>query len=137
MNVLKALGAGLVMLAITGWIVFASGPGLVRDYAIQQSWAPANLELGGDCDAGLLVWKFCNVWVQGPDGEGVSDMLMFFDFEGGDYSVNAVQASGDPTLVSSSLAMERYWNRVVSFLAVVGFFGLLGIAGPIAMLRRR
>lgn len=59
-----------------------------------------------------------------------SDVSLFFiDFHSGDYSVDLVIADDKPELATLSIALDKYWNRVI-LLAVflLGFAAIIGTA---------
>jgi hypothetical protein len=128
------IGALLAFMAV--WQI----PSLLRDTEIRK--APVILQDGdvqdGQCTTRQAIFVDCSAHVS-YDYEGQhyeSDVSLFFiDFHSGDYSVDLVISGEKPELATISIALDKYWNRVV-LLAVflLGFAAMVG-AGILAALR--
>ena len=127
------LGA-LVIAAILAFMAFWQIPSLLRDTQIRN--APVVLYDGdvenGKCTARQGIFVDCSAHLS-YDYNGQhfeSDVKLFFiDFHNGDYTVDLVIAGDKPELATISIALDKYWNRVI-LLAVflLGFAALIGAA---------
>jgi hypothetical protein len=118
-----------VVLALVAW---KAGPGLLRDWNLRNDYAPVMANVGGDCRAYVAVVTYCDVTLTTPGGT-VEDTLFFVDFNTSDYNVEVVAAPNDPSQISTSLAIEKFWNRVATLgaLAAVFLFTLIGMFGTL------
>ena len=126
----------LVGVAFVTGIGFLMGPGLVRDAQILGNAEPATAArfVSGRCKSKLII-HFCDVTIErrvptGPIRE--ENSFGFFDLHLGSYSIALMQKKGDPTMVTSDLALDHFWNRVIT----AGLFVLLFGAGALASLRQ-
>jgi len=125
----------LALAAVLALVAWEAGPGLLRDWNLRNDYAPVMANVGGDCRAYAAVVTYCDVTLTTPGGVA-QDTLFFVDFASGDYNVEVVASPSDPSQISTSLAIEKFWNRVATLggLAAVFLFALFGVTGP--MLRR-
>jgi hypothetical protein len=131
------IGAFLLFLGalvLTGGIIWLAGPGLVRDYAIIGDAEPATQArfVSGRCK-GKLVIHFCDITYDRRTPQGVvreEAHIGFFDLHVGSWSVRLMQKRGDPGLVTSDIALDHYWNRVITaglFILLFGGGGLVSL----------
>ena len=114
----------LVIAVILGFLAYESVPGLLRDFRLRNGDAvPIQAEVSGDCKVYLFAINFCDVKLTSPQG-AESELLVFFDFSlsNDGYSIQPMADKNDPTHLTSSLALEKFWNRAIT-MAV--FFALL------------
>lgn len=133
---LGALLLFMVGVAFVAGIGFLMGPGLVRDAQLLGNSEPATAArfVSGRCKSKLII-HFCDVTIErrGPSGVVREESNFgFFDLHFGSNSIQLVQKKGDPTLVASDLAIDQFWNRVIT----AGLFILLFGAGALASLRQ-
>jgi hypothetical protein len=126
------LGA-MVLAGGIGWLAV---PGLVADWPLVGNAEPATQArfVGGRCK-GKLVLHFCDITYERRGPQGVvreESHIGFFEFHVGQRSVRLVQQKGDPTRVSSDIALDMYWNR----LATTGLFIVLFGGGGLVLLRQ-
>lgn len=125
----------LVLLALFVALLTWMAPPLLNDARIRRN--PAIAEDGelvnGKCQTKLAM-TFCDATLSapGPDGSTVrADVSYFFlDIHFGDYDTEVVQSADDPHLLTTSLGLEHFWNRVLCFAAAMGLL-LVGIVGMV------
>ena len=133
---LGALLLFLVGVAFVSGIGFLMGPGLVRDAQIlgNVEQATAARFVSGRCKSKLII-HFCDVTIErrGPTGPLREESSFgFFDLHFGSYSIVLMQKRGDPSIVTSDLALDQFWNRVITAALFVLLFG----GGALASLRQ-
>ena len=99
-----------------------SNPVILQDGDVQNGHCTTRNGLFVDCEAHL------SYAVQGRQYE--SDVRLFFiDLHSGDYSVDLVISGDKPELATISIALDKYWNRVL-LLAVflLGFAAMVLVA---------
>lgn len=134
MNAIRGVLSILVMGAIAAFLVWQTAPGILRDWSLRSHYAPAAAEVSGDCRAYAAVVTFCDVTFTAANGP-VKDTLLFVDFNSGDYAVGVVADTADPSRLSTSLGVEKYWNRVATFAGFVLIFAALLVGGALNLLR--
>ncbi len=121
-------------MVLAGGIAWLSVPGLVRDAAILGNAEPATQArfVSGRCKS-KLVLHFCDITYnrRGPQGTVREESHVgFFELHVGSRSVSLLQKRGDPSLVTSDIALDHYWNRVVTaglFILLFGGGGLVAL----------
>lgn len=121
------------MLALTVFLAWWQGPGLWRDWQINQN--PQVIPSGdvdGECSMRRGITTCDAHLTYSYNGEDYArDVSMsFLDFSSSDYSVDVVISRGNPGLATVTLGLEMLWNR----LAVFGVLMLLIGGGAIATL---
>lgn len=126
----------LFLSIVTGFacvaMVWAWGPGLYKDYLIKSD--PIILEdasivsgqcrskkMTVNCEAGILV---------DPQGERRIKNVEFSFMSlsrGGDYETDIVAQKSDPENVTLSLAIDEFWNRLITGVVLLGLIGGLSI----------
>jgi hypothetical protein len=134
MNALRALLGILVLAALFGFVAWKAGPGVLRDWRLRNDFAPVMANVGGDCRSYVAVVTYCDVTLTTEAG-AVDDTLFFVDFNTQGYDVTVVAAPSDPTQVSTSLAIEKFWNRVAT-LAGLGAIFLFALVGGVGRMLR-
>lgn len=139
-TVRRALGVIAAILILGGLLagmVVWMGPSLLNDARIRQN--PAIAEDGvvsndAKCRNNLAVVTICDarLTATGPDGNALTTRVsyLFVDLHFDDYDVAVVQSADDPRLITTTLGLEYFWNRVICFAAAA----LLFAAGIIAMI---
>ncbi len=126
--------AAVVIGALVAFMAIWQIPSLLRDMQIRN--APVIVQDGdvqdGRCTARKGIFVDCEAHVsynyKGQHYE--SDVNLFFvDFHTGDYDVDLVISGEKPQLATISIALDKFWNRVV-LLAVflLGFAAMVGAA---------
>lgn len=136
------IGAFLLFLGafvLAGGVAWLAAPGLIRDYAIIGDAEPATQArfVSGRCK-GKLVIHFCDITYDRRTAQGFvreEAHIGFFDLHVGSWSVRLMQKRGDPGLVSSDIALDHYWNRVITAGLFVLLFGGGGIVSLAQALR--
>ncbi|WP_395676064.1 hypothetical protein [Inquilinus sp.] len=126
----------LVLLALLAALFVWMAPPLLNDARIRQN--PAIAEDGelvnGKCQT-KLVMTFCDATLSapGPDGTAVRSDVSYFllDLHFGDYDTEVVQSADDPHLLTTTLGLDYFWDRVLCFAAAV----VLLVIGIIGMVR--
>lgn len=135
-RILTILLAEIILIALLAGAVWWMGPSLLNDARIRQN--PAVAEAGtvtdGECKTKLAI-TFCDATLAAPaaDGATVSAKVsyLFVDLHFGDYDTDVVQSAEDPRLLTTSLGLDYFWNRVASFAAAV----VLLLAGIVGLVR--
>lgn len=131
----------LVLIGMLAALFVWMAPPLLNDARIRQN--PAIAEDGelvdGKCQTKLIM-TFCDATLTapGPDGTAFrSDVSYFFlDVHLGDYDTEVVQSADDPHLLTTTLGLDYFWDRVLCFIAAVVLL-VIGIIGmPRGMLRQ-
>jgi hypothetical protein len=129
---LSAFFLGLGAMVLAGGIGWLAVPGLVADWPLVGNAEPATQArfVSGRC-RGKLVLHFCDITYdrRGPAGTVREEShIGFFEFHVGSRSVRLMQQKGDPSRVSSDIALDMYWNRLATaglFIALFGGGGLV------------
>lgn len=116
---------GLVLAGGFGWLTV---PDLIRDAAILGKAEPATQArfVSGRCRSKLII-HFCDIVIERRTAQGLvraESNSAFFDLHVGSYSVRVMQKVGDPTQVTTDIALDHYWNRVVTSAGFVLLFGV-------------
>lgn len=127
----------LVLVVALGFVAWKAGPGILRDWTLRNDYAPAMADVSGECQAYVAVFTYCDVTLTTPAG-ATQDTLFFVDFNSGDYAVDVVASASDPGQLSTSIGIEKFWNRVATLgglavlVAIWLFTGLLrrGASAP-------
>ncbi|MFX7052695.1 hypothetical protein ABTH91_21920, partial [Acinetobacter baumannii] len=61
----------------------------------------------------------------------------FFDLHFGSYSIRIMQQKGNPAVVTTDLALDHFWNRLITAGLFIVLFGAGGLASLREALRRR
>lgn len=134
METLKGVFSVLVMGALTAFMVWFQGPGVLRDWDLRNHYQPVMAEITGDCRAYVGVVNFCDIALNNGGGE-VKDALLFVDFNMDGYDVMAVADTTDPTKLSTSLGVEKYWNRVATLAVMTLLLAGLTVGGVIGLFK--
>lgn len=123
-----------VLFALLIAMVFAEGPGIVRDFKISQ--APFELSVGditGHCTTKKMIFTTCEAklsYVYDGVRHASEVEFMFVDFHPGDYEANIVISKADPALATLSIGLSMLWNRIFTF----AMFALLLASGVVVLL---
>ncbi|MGH6951539.1 MAG: hypothetical protein ACREH4_11730, partial [Vitreimonas sp.] len=88
-----------------------------------------------ECSAYVAVFTYCDVTLATAEGAATQDTLFFVDINRGDYAVDVVASPTHPGQLSTSIGIEKFWNRVatlggLALLVVIWLFtGLLRRGG--------
>ena len=125
----------ITLLALTVFLAWWQGPGLWRDWQINQN--PQVIPSGnidGDCRMNRGITT-CDAHLSySYNGESYeSDASMsFIDFSSDDYAVDVVISRGKPELATISLGLEMLWNRLAVFAVLMLLIGGGAIATLLA-----
>lgn len=124
----------LVGLALAGGFGWMTVPDLIRDAAILGQAEPATQArfVSGRCRSKLVI-HFCDIVMERRAAQGpvrAESNAAFFDLHVGSYSVRLMQKVGDPSQVTTDIALDHYWNRAITSAGFILLFG----AGAIALL---
>jgi len=129
----------LILLALAVFMLWAEGPGIIRDYKISQN--PVEIDdgdLNGSCKTRKAVFTTCNAKLS-YDYEGKhydSDVeVMFVDMHSGDYEAGLFISASDPQLATISLGLDMLWNRIITLAILFVLLGFGGIALLSALVR--
>lgn len=120
-----AVGA-VVLIALTVFLGFWQGPGLWRDWQINQNpQMLPNGDIDGDCRMNRGITTCDAHLTYSYNGEDyVHDVsLAFLDFSSDDYAVDVVISRGNPDLATISLGLEMLWNRLAVFAVLIVLIG--------------
>jgi hypothetical protein len=116
------------MFVLAGFLLYWQGPDLLRDYQISQN--PLLLEEGeirdGECNTRKAVFTDCEArLVYTYEGKSYdSEVHIFFvDAHSGDYETGLVISADHPELATISLGLDKLWNRIISFGALIALIG--------------
>lgn len=130
------LFAGLLV----AMVVF-TGPALVSDWQVRGSAQPA--EQGriteGSCST-KLVLAICNVTLANRTAAGTVTRAVnyvFTDLHFGDYSAEVLADPARPDLITTDLALEKLWNRTLTFLVGAGALLAFLVLPILAVIRNR
>ncbi|HEY4253335.1 MAG TPA: hypothetical protein VGM87_19155 [Roseomonas sp.] len=124
---------------IFAWIGIALLPGIVSDYGIRDTARPlvsARVEPGGRCRSHYGLLHDCTVTLSGRvDAKSppvrLENSILFFDFHVGDWSVQAMGDPAQPKWLTTDIALDHIWNRVVTLVLFAG----LGLLIPFGLVR--
>lgn len=135
---MKKIFAFLVMAALVGFFSWWLGPGLANDYTARSgTLVPAqDLRISeAKCRTKLFVISFCDIKTEGAsDAQKQELSYLIFGRLGGE-GVSLLRSQENPAILTSTVGIDYFWNRVISFLALVGLLSLLLIGSVIAMVR--
>jgi len=125
----------IVLLALAIGLAVWQAPGLVRDWRISRSpmVLPQGQVLDGECDTYRGFFTDCSARLTYffKERNWTSDVsIVFVDFHSGDYQVDLVVSSEHPELATFSLALEKLWNRTITFAVII----LLTAGGAVAVM---
>ncbi len=135
------LGAGIIA-ALLAFMAIWQIPSLLRDAQIRNT--PVIVTDGevrdGECTTRKGFFVDCSAHlsydVQGQHYE--SDVKLFFvDFHSGDYAVDLVISGDKPELATISIAIEKFWNRVILLAVFLLGFAALVLGAVITTARIR
>lgn len=134
---MKQILSGLVLLVIGAGLVWLFGPSLMTDTQLRGArLVPANLTLKeAKCRSKVFIVSFCEVSLT-RGGTDLPDMnYLIVSNLGGE----TIQILEDPQSkqITSSIGLDYYWNRVVSFAVTMLIFfggGLFGLFSGIGSL---
>jgi hypothetical protein len=133
MEFLKKVLSGLFCLAIAGGAAWFAGPGLLQDQKIKADYEISQTGefIDGECST-RLVFSMCNTTLRTAGGKEIKEGMFWADFNAGDYAVDVVQAKGDPENITTSVAIDKFWNRAITTGAIILLFGFMGVAALLA-----
>ena len=112
---------GVLMFAgfLVAMVVF-TGPPLISDWRIHDTAQPAQggRIVKGSCST-KLVLSICNVTLSNRTPAGTitrSINYAFTDVHFGDYSAQAMADPAHPELITTDQALDKLWNRTLTFL---------------------
>lgn len=114
----------VVLLALSVFMVFWQGPGLIRDIEINQNPVTVqDFDLDGKCRSRTGLTDCDGTVTYNYEGKSyTSDInLAFFDLTSSDYYVDVVVSRDKPELATLSLGIEMLWNRIIVFVLLVFF----------------
>nr|WP_298095996.1 hypothetical protein [uncultured Shinella sp.] len=133
-----------ILLAIAVFMLVTEGPGILRDYKINQNpLAIENGNIDGNCTTRKAVFTTCEVDLSYEHGGTRYDKnveVMFVDFHTGDYETGLVISADHPDLATISLGLDMLWNRIITlavFTLLLGGGGLAMIFFTLRILRVR
>jgi hypothetical protein len=120
---------------LTGVLGYFFGPDLVRDYNMRDDVEPAAMArvAAGKCRSKLII-HLCEATIEQRTRNGIvrqETNFGFFDLHFGSYTTSVVQARGNPALLTTTLALDNLWNRILTAAAAVAFL----VAVMLALLR--
>ncbi|MBN8939283.1 MAG: hypothetical protein J0H01_07330 [Rhizobiales bacterium] len=125
-----------VLMALAGGLVYLSVPGLIQDFQINGNDEPAvNARVvTGKCRSKLIL-HLCDATIErrtagGPVREETH--FAFIDLHFGSYTTHVVQRQGNPAMVTTSLALDHLWDRVLLAAGMI----VLCVGGGFALLRQ-
>lgn len=126
----------VVLIGLAGGLAYLAGPGLIKDYQISGNDVPAtNARVtGGKCRSKLIL-HFCDATIErrGPSGTVREEThFAFLDLHFGSYQVHVVEHKDNPSMQTTSLALDHLWDRI---LLAVGLF-VAFILGAFAIVRK-
>ena len=128
----------MLFLAVGGFLLWTTTPGLLRDWPIHQGRTEmSTAQVSGECHSWLIAFQSCEFSIRRADGGDIQDHLIYFTAAQGDVAAHAVQAVGDPAKVSSSLAIQQYWNRAATLLGGLVVLALVLLMGLARATQRR
>lgn len=123
-----------ILLAIAVFMVVTEGPGILRDYKINQNpLVIENAGISGNCTTRKAVFTTCEVDLSYEHGGQRYEKdvdVMFVDFHTGDYETGLVISADRPDLATITLGLDMLWNRIITLAA----FALLLGGGSLAMI---
>ena len=131
---------GLVAL---GAMVWAAGPDLYTDWQVRDTAAQVR---GGHLASGTchsqLVFHICDATLTAPNRPGQPQFersvnFAFASFNFGDFEAMVVADPRRPELLTTDLALDHFWDRVMTLLVLVGLVLLLLGWGIVQYVRRR
>lgn len=148
LRLLSGIRSLAVLLMFAGLLVFSVfwvAPVLLTDWQVRWTAVPitgAHLS-DGRCHTKMFIVD-CDVTLSASTRQGVvltrPVHYVFASFSSGDYSAQVVGDPRRPEWLTTDLALERFWNRVLSLLVECGFLAALvfwGIAAAVQALRNR
>lgn len=123
-----------ILLAIAVFMLMTEGPGILRDYTINQD--PLVIENGtinGNCTTRKAIFTTCEVdlsYEHGGQRYEKDVEVMFVDFHTGDYETGLVISPDRPDLATITLGLDMLWNRIITLAA----FAILLGGGALAMM---
>jgi hypothetical protein len=123
----------LTCLAVTLGMAWWQGPDLMRDFRIKDNVEPAiNARLvKAKCRSKLII-HMCDAEIAHKVGDEQmisSQGFGFLDLHLGSYSTTILQERGNPAVVTTSLAMESLWNRVLTTGGFIALFVVCSFGG--------
>jgi hypothetical protein len=136
-SMLGAIATCLVFLALAAGITWWQVPDLIKDYQINGNVEPATGArlVSAKCRT-KLVFHMCDAEITHRVGETSmtsSQGFGFVDFKIGSYSTSILQEKDNPAVVTTSLALESLWNRVLTTGGLLALF-IAGIFGGLKMI---
>ncbi|WP_146126893.1 hypothetical protein [Labrys okinawensis] len=127
----------LVGFAIAGGVAWWQAADLWRDYKISRNYEIADDARisNGECKTRKFIFTDCSATIIAPDGARTRVEMMFVDMHTGDYETGVVRSREDARLLTLELGVEKISDRILIFLAFVGGFAALGIAGFAMLLK--
>lgn len=124
------LGLGILMfLGVLVAMGIYTAPDLVTDWQVRDAArpVPAGRITKGSCSSNVVV-NICDATLVVPTAAGPVSRSVNYIFTGvhiGDYTAEVMADPGHPELATTDLALDKLWNRTLTFLvAVVVLLGL-------------
>jgi hypothetical protein len=131
-SLLSAVATCLICLALAGGMVWWQAPDLIKDYQINGNVEPATGArlIRAKCSS-KLIFHMCDAEIAhrvADERRTTSQGFGFVDFKIGSYTTSILQAKNNPAVVTTSLALESLWNRMLTAggllaLLIAGVFG--------------
>jgi hypothetical protein len=130
---------GLIWIGLAGFIAWWQIPSLYKDYRIRDNVEPAQQSrmVKAKCSSKLIIHMCETVIQHRVNGQDMitSDDFAFFDLKFGSYTTSRLQERGNPAVVTTSIALESLWNRLLTTGLFVGGIGLLGLGMILSALK--
>jgi hypothetical protein len=134
---------GLLGTVIFGAMLGAMGyftlPNLIDDWRVRDTAVPVNGRVTeGSCSSRLFLHTCdATLLVQGKPRQVTRSVnYVFVDVHSGSYSVQVMADPARPELATTSLAIEKLWNRTITMAVGAAILLALTVAPVIAVIRR-
>lgn len=146
------LGAVALAVLIVGMfgtmLVYAVGfvgPGLVTDALVRDRALTLSdgSVAGADCSNTDQAIEICDLTLSAPVGEGLVQHGVHYVFASGNARRDEIRVVADPARpgwMTTDMALDRFWNRVASFMVATGTLAALiasGLWSSLRIVRRR
>jgi len=124
MNAIRSLLGALVFAGVLGYALYAVAPGLIRDWNLRNDYVAVPAEVTGECSVRAAVLNHCDLTLTPPTGAAQKEVMFFVDLDRSELSITPIAAPANPAVMSTSIGIEKYWNRVAT-LAGLAIIALL------------
>jgi hypothetical protein len=130
---------GIMWLGIAGFIAWWQVPGLLKDYRIRDNAEPAQQAriVKARCRSKIII-HMCETEIQhrvNNETLTTADDFAFFDLKTSSYTTSILQERGNPAVVTTSIAIESLWNRMITSSLFIGGLALAGLWMIVSALR--